>query len=82
MKCLCIARVLPTLQQNSDCCLLESLSVSAMLMTGTVCTCGSSLVFVCCLVQSLCSSIHAYELDFVHGKLAVSLSKQLRVHFV
>ena len=51
-------------------------------MTGTVHTLGSSVVFLCCLVQPLCSSIHAYDSDFVHGELAVSLSKQLRVHFI
>jgi len=51
-----------------------------MFMTGTVHTLGSSMVFMYCLVQPLCSSIHSY--DYLHGKLAVSLSKQLRVHFM
>ena len=51
-------------------------------MTGTLHTLGSSMVFVCCMVQPLCSSIYAYDSDFVHGELAVSLSKQLRFHFM
>jgi hypothetical protein len=51
-------------------------------MTGTVHTVGSSMVFLCCLVQPLCSGIRASDSDFVHGELAVSLSKQLRVHFI
>jgi len=53
-----------------------------MFMTGTVHTRGSSLVFVCCLVQPLCSSTESYDSDFVHDELAVSLSKHLRVHFI
>jgi hypothetical protein len=51
-------------------------------VTGTVCTFGSSAIFMCRLIQSPCSSIHACDPVFVHGELAILLSKQLRDDFV